>query len=27
MQRAFKDIETTFGYKVKVRKDLIDFSP
>ena len=27
MQRAFKDIETTFGHKVKVGKDLIDFSP
>jgi hypothetical protein len=27
MQRAFKDIETTFGHKVKVGKDLVDFSP
>lgn len=27
MQRAFKDIETTFGQEVKVGKDLVDFSP
>lgn len=27
MQRTFKDIETTFGHKVKVGKDLVDFSP